>query len=93
MGRDGRNLVHVINGPDGRPEKMVDLPPPNLKRWMPRSKAQVVEAVHSGAITLDEACERYALSIEEFLSWEETLDHYGPTGLRVNEMQRHRHPH
>jgi uncharacterized protein DUF1153 len=29
--------------------------------------------------------------VEEFLTWEEAIDHYGLTGLRVNEIQRHRH--
>ena len=93
MGSDARNFVHLVKGEDGRPVKMAELPSAEMRRWMPRAKAQVVAAVHDGVISLDEACERYALSVEEFLSWEEALDHYGPSGLRMNEMQRHRHSH
>jgi hypothetical protein len=93
MGSDGRNVIHLVKGSDGRPVKMAELPPPELKRWMPRAKAQVVAAVHNGLISLDDACERYALSVEEFLNWEETIDHYGLTGLRVNAIQRHRQAH
>src|SRR6185312_11418107 len=37
---------------------MLDLPPPETKRWVPRRKAQVVAAVRAGALSLDEACER-----------------------------------
>lgn len=90
---DASKIIHLVKGEDGRPVKMAELPPPGLKRWMPRSKAQVVAAVHSGAVSLDEACERYDLSVEEFLSWEEAIDHYGLTGLRMTELQRHRHAH
>jgi hypothetical protein len=50
-------------------EKMIDFPPP-IKRWTIRRKAAVVAAVHSGEITLEAACGRYELSIEEFRAWE-----------------------
>jgi hypothetical protein len=50
-------------------EQMIVLPPP-IKRWTIRRKAAVVAAVHSGAITLEAACRRYELSIEEFRTWE-----------------------
>jgi hypothetical protein len=72
---------------------MADLPPSNIKRWVPQRKAAVVNAVRDGLITLGEACERYALTVEEFLSWEEAIDSYGLEGLRVNELCHHRHVH
>ena len=50
-------------------EQVIDFPPP-IKRWTSRRKAAVVAAVHSGAITLEAACRRYELSIEEFRTWE-----------------------
>jgi Protein of unknown function (DUF1153) len=56
-------------GPDGRSITLADLPSPNLKRFLPRHKAMVVAAVQNGLITLDEACKRYELSIEDYLSW------------------------
>jgi hypothetical protein len=49
--------------------QLTDFPPP-IKRWTSRRKAAVVAAVHSGEITLEAACGRYELSIEEFRSWE-----------------------
>jgi hypothetical protein len=48
---------------------MID-PPPPVTRWTIRRKAAVVAAVHSGEITLEAACGRYELSIEEFRDWE-----------------------
>ena len=50
-------------------EQMID-PPPPVTRWTSRRKAAVVAAVHSGEITLEAACWRYELSIEEFRTWE-----------------------
>lgn len=46
-----------------------DLPPGNGVRWVARRKIEVVAAVMAGAITLDDVCQRYALSLEEFESW------------------------
>lgn len=51
----------------------VDLPPGDTVRWSPHRKASVVNAVRSGAISLDEACRRYRLSAEEFLVWHEAF--------------------
>ena len=92
MGRDGKHLVSVMSGPDGRPAQIV-IPPAGTKRWIPQRKAEVVAAVRNGVLTLDQACERYALTAEEFVSWEEAIDHYGLHGLRMNEIQHHRHAH
>lgn len=87
---DYKALVRAL---DGRRLKSADLPPPNLKRWIPQRKAEVVAAVRGGVISLDEACKRYALTVEEFMSWENALTHYGLEGLRVGEIQHHRHMH
>jgi hypothetical protein len=67
-----------------------DLPPPNTKRWVIRRKAEVVAAVRSGVISLDEACRRYTLSIEEFLTWQRLIDSHGTAGLRVTRLQDYR---
>jgi hypothetical protein len=68
----------------------VDLPPPDTKRWVVRRKAVVVAAVRSGAISLREACRRYNLSVEEFLTWQRAIDSYGVPGLRVTRIQIYR---
>ena len=68
------------------------LPPSNTKRWVVRRKAAVVQAVRSGAISLDDACRRYSLSVEEFLSWERAMDKHGLRGLRITRLQDYRAP-
>jgi len=77
-----RDSVTAIS-PAGRPLTVHDLPAPDTERWVIRRKAEVVAGVHAGLISLDEACRRYALSIEEFLSWERMLGRYGTRGLRA----------
>ncbi len=69
---------------------MSDLPSPKTRRWVARRKATVVAAVRSGLITLDEACRRYALSVEEYLSWERAIELHGLAGLRVTRLQDYR---
>lgn len=77
-------------GPDGINMTVDDLPPPETKRWVIRRKAQVVAAVRGGLITLEEACARYKLSVEEFLSWQRLIDKHGLQGLRVTRTQKYR---
>lgn len=68
----------------------IDLPPPDTKRWVARRKAVVVSAVRSGAISLEEVCRRYELSVEEFLAWQRAIDSHGVAGLRVTRLQIYR---
>ena len=79
-----------IIGPYGDPISLDDLPPANTKRWVIRRKAIVVAAVRGGLISLDEACRRYALSVEEFLSWQRAIDKHGLPGLRTTRIQLYR---
>ena len=72
-----------VIGPAGKPLSIDDLPPPDTERWVIRRKAEVVAAVRAGLITLEEACERYRLSVEEFLSWQRLIDKHGMRGLRT----------
>ncbi|WP_207476522.1 CtrA inhibitor SciP [Arenibaculum pallidiluteum] len=67
-----------------------DLPPPDTKRWVMRRKAEVVAGVRSGLISLEEACRRYTLSVEEFLSWQRLIDSHGVRGLRATRLQDYR---
>ncbi len=91
MARDGRNVIHLVNGSSGRSRGVADLPPPNLRRWMPQHKAEVVAAVRKGVLRIEQACERYDLSFEEFLSWEQAIEDRGATDLRVNDIRHRRH--
>jgi hypothetical protein len=66
------------------------LPSPDTKRWVARRKAVIVDAVRSGAISLDEACSRYQLSVEEFRAWQRAIEAHGVAGLRVTRLQIYR---
>ncbi|MDX1401858.1 MAG: DUF1153 domain-containing protein [Kiloniellales bacterium] len=79
-----------VIGPAGRPMTINDLPPPNTKRWVVRRKAEVVTAVRAGLLTLEEACERYSLSVEEFLSWQTLIERHGMRGLRTTKLKEYR---
>ena len=63
---------------------------PDTKRWVARRKAVVVNAVRSGAISLEEVCRRYELSVEEFLAWQRAIETHGVAGLRVTRLQIYR---
>lgn len=63
---------------------------PEPGRWVAHRKAEVVAAVRGGFISLDEARKRYALSMEEYLSWQREIDISGLAGLRVNRTQQRR---
>jgi len=69
---------------------LTELPPQNTRRWVARRKAAVVAAVSAGVISLEEACRRYQLSEEEFLTWQHALETYGVKGLHATLLQQHR---
>jgi hypothetical protein len=75
-----------------RPVTLADLPPRDTVRWVSRRKATVVAAVQAGVISLSDACSRYALSVEEFLSWQRTVERHGVPGLRITHAQDYRQP-
>ena len=79
-----------VIGPTGAPLTLADLPPANTQRWVIRRKAEVVAAVHGGLLTLDEACERYRLTNEEFLGWQQSIERHGLAGLRTTRIQQYR---
>jgi hypothetical protein len=51
-----------------------NLPATDTERWVMSRKVDVVEAVHGGLITMEDACWRYALTIDEFRSWEVAVE-------------------
>jgi hypothetical protein len=90
MSQPRDRFLSRIVAPHGNPMSVNDLPPPDTKRWVIRRKAEVVAGVRAGLITIEEACERYTLSIEEFLSWQRLIDSHGVRGLRVTKIQDYR---
>lgn len=79
-----------VIGPLGEPLTLDSLPPADTTRWVVRRKAEVVAAVSGGLLTVDEACERYGLTVEEFASWQRAIDRSGMPGLRVTRIQHYK---
>jgi len=90
MNQPVRSRVSYVIGPDGSPLTIADLPAPTTKRWVIRRKAEVVAAVRGGLLSLEEACARYTLTVEEFLSWQRSIDEHGLAGLRATRIQDYR---
>lgn len=80
----------IVIGPLGEPLTLAMLPPPETTRWVVRRKAEVVAAVNGGLLSIDEVCERYRLTLEEFASWQRAVDRSGMPGLRVTRLQHYR---
>jgi hypothetical protein len=79
-----------VIGPTGAPLTLSTLPPGDTERWVIRRKAEVVAAVRGGLLSLDEACDRYRLTSEEFLAWQKSIDQHGLAGLRTTRIQQYR---
>ena len=79
-----------VIGPLGELLTIESLPDPSTTRWVVRRKAEVVSAVNGGLLSVDEACERYGLSLEEFAGWQRAVDRSGMPGLRVTRIQHYK---
>ena len=82
MQKENRRGTYAV-GPNGFALTLATLPPFKGTRWVARRKAEIVIAVGGGIITLAEACERYAISRDEFLEWERALTQKGTLGLHA----------
>ena len=69
--------------------QMPKLPAPH-QRWTVRRKAAVVEAVRGGWLPIEDVCQLYNISVDEFLAWERDIDRYGVPGLRATRYQIYR---
>ena len=70
-------------------DQVPDLPSPG-QRWTVRRKAAVIEAVRGGWMPIEDACELYNISVDEFLAWERDIDRFGLHGLRSTRLQIYR---
>lgn len=79
-------------GHGSRPDAVAeaDLPPPGTRRWVISRKAAVVAGVRQGLLTVEEALERYSLSLDEFLSWNRLFSDHGVKGLRTTRIKEYR---
>ena len=88
-----QNIKSTLSSIEPNPasnDPFAKLPPANTKRWVVSRKAQVVRAVEDGLITLDQACERYSLSHEEFAHWCQLIKSHGTRALRATRVQDYR---
>jgi hypothetical protein len=80
----------LVIGPRGNPLSIADLPQRGTHRWVIRRKAEIVAAVRGGLLSLEDACSRYALTVEVFLAWQRSIDSHGLRGLRTTRYQQYR---
>ena len=66
-------------GPHGERITLSQLPPAGLKRCSVREKLLVVAAVRYGMLTFAEACTRYDLDLDEYLTWQRSFDEVWPS--------------
>jgi hypothetical protein len=85
-----RAKPRYVTGPDGGPLTIADLPPPETQRWVIRRKAEVVAAVRGGLLSLEDACSRYMLTVDELLVRQSSIDRHGLAGLRSTRTQQYR---
>ena len=79
-----------VIGPLGEALTLDALPDPTTTRWVIRRKAEVVAAVNGGLLSVDQACQRYSISLEEFTSWQRAVERSGMPGLRVTRLKQYR---
>src|SRR5436190_9710407 len=79
--------VEYVIGYDGRRLTLADLPSPDTTRWVVQRKAEVIAVVRGGLLSLEEACSRYALNSNEYLTWQHCIDSFGLAGLRATRTQ------
>lgn len=79
-----------VIGPLGEPLTLASLPAPGTSRWVVRRKAEVVSAVSGGLLSVDDACNRYNLTLEEFAGWQRAVERSGMPGLRVTRIQHYK---
>lgn len=91
MGPEERQRPSVIVGPLGEALTLESLPPTNRPvQWIARRKAEVVAAVNGGLLTIDEACDRYHISLEEFADWSHAATRAGLLGLRTTHRSAYK---
>jgi hypothetical protein len=83
-----RTTLLDIAGPGGKHVTLSQLPPHGHKCASVRQQLLVVAAVRQGMLTFAEACERYNLDLEEYLSWHRSFEDVWP--VRQTKIERYR---
>ena len=71
---------------DGIATTMAEIPVALRQRWVMRRKAELLCAIQAGKITVEAACERFALSSEELAAWSVAYNRQGMNGLRASAL-------
>jgi hypothetical protein len=81
----------MVVGPLGEALTLDSLPPADRPvHWVARRKAQVIAAIAGGLLTIEEACERYGLSLEELATWNHAAARSGVRGLRMTHRKTYK---
>src|SRR4051812_29681354 len=88
--QDQLRSIRLPLGPNGEVLTPTNLPSTRPRRWVAQRKAEILAAVEVGLLTVDEACARYALTLDEFLAWKRVVGTAGVSGLKVNRVQDYR---
>ena len=84
------SVATIVVGPCGDVLTRREMPQNFRLRWTARRKAEVVIAVETGILSLNEACERYIISPEEFFVWKNDYARQGMESLRCSALKRQR---
>ncbi len=76
-------------GAKGCPSDGAGLSPLNA-RWVISRKLQLLSAIQGGRISLEEASERYLITMQELLSWHSLNERHGARGLLTTQVQKYR---
>ena len=86
MDRTVHPFLRPVIGPEGAVLTLDNMPPRETVRWIARRKAEVVAAVRGGLLSFGDACERYALTSEELITWQQALERSGMNGLHATRL-------
>ena len=92
MTEDAKKRPSYVTGPDGQVLTLASLPASNPGRWVARRKAEIVVAVEGGLLDMNDACSRYQISHEEFITWDRAYRVSGLRGLRAANILRVANP-
>ena len=73
---------------DGKALNLADLPTSQSVRWSMRRKSEVLTAIRCGLLTVEDAFNRYAISLDELISWQIAMNRFGPEGLCARHRVR-----
>jgi hypothetical protein len=59
-------------------------------RWVWSRKLALLNAISSGTLSIEDACDQFSVSMDELVSWQELMQQFGPKGLYATRQFRRR---